>query len=142
MVKNDASPKLRFTFKKEERLSSKKIIDELFMKGSSFYLYPFKVQYLPEVYNAVNPVQILVAVPSKSFPHAVDRNRIKRLIRETYRLNKNDLYDAFKHQQKKLLIALIYTAKKIEPFDLVNEKMISILNRLSKDNAAAKENIK
>lgn len=142
MVNNDASPKTRFTFKKEERLSSKKLIDELFRSGSSFYLYPFKVQFLPALDAGMNTVQILVAVPSKNFPHAVDRNRIKRLTREAYRLNKNGFNNSLKQQQKRLLVAFIYTAKKTEPFVLVNEKMILILKRLSEDHATAEKNIK
>lgn len=140
MVKDDASFKLRFTFKKEERLSSKKLIDELFNNGSSFYLYPFKVQYLLTSAAVASPVQVLTAVPNKNFPRAVDRNRLKRITREAFRLNKNWFYDSLNLKHKKLLIAFIYTGKKREPFTLVHEKMISILKRLSQSNATAEKN--
>ena len=78
----------KFTFKKSERLSQKKSIQELFDKGSSFYLYPFKVFFIP---SEAPDHQILISVPKNIFKRAVDRNTIKRRIREGYRLNKSKL---------------------------------------------------
>jgi len=122
----------RFTFKKEERLSKKKLIDELFEKGSSFYLAPFKVWIaplnLPEGETA--PAQVLISVSSKNFPRAVDRNKIKRLTREAYRLNKHALYDELNKREKKLLLAFIYSAKKIESFSLIEEKVVASLQKI------------
>lgn len=137
MVKDETSFRPRLTFSKEERLSGKKLIDELFRNGSFFYLYPFKVQFLEYKGNASNPVQVLMAVPSRSFPLAVDRNLIKRRMREAYRLNKQELYDSLARQQKKKLVALIYTARKSETFDLITRKMNIILKRIAEHDAPA-----
>jgi ribonuclease P protein component len=120
----------RFTFKKEERLSRKKLIDELFNSGSAFYLQPLKILILLKNFESDFPVQVLITVSSKNFPRAVDRNTIKRLIRESYRLNKHILYDDLKSKNKKLLIAIIYSSKKIESFSLIEEKVVASLQKI------------
>jgi len=104
------------TFKKSVRLSSEKRIQELFKKGSSFYLYPFKVVFLPSQETAAS--QILISVPVRSFKKAVDRNKVKRRIREGYRLQKQNL-----PQSAKFLIAYIYTAKEIHPSKFIHDKL-------------------
>lgn len=122
----------RHTFSKEERLSGKKKIDELFSSGSSFYLQPFKVITVTSTSadEKSAPAQVLITVSSKNFPRAFDRNRIKRLMREAYRLNKQLLYDELKKQQKTMLLGLVYTSKKIEPFSLIQEKVIASLQKV------------
>ncbi len=80
---------VKFTFKKSERLSSKKDIQELFNNGSSFYLYPFKVITLPADTSKLH--QVLFSVPKRLFKRAVDRNLLKRRMREAYRLNNSEL---------------------------------------------------
>ena len=129
-MKQKSSVNLRFTFKKEERLSSKKLIDELFNSGSSFYLQPLKVLLLEKKIESTFPAQILITVSAKNFPSAVDRNKIKRLIRESFRLNKHLLYDGLNFKNKKLLIAIIYSSKKIEPFSLIEEKVVASLQKI------------
>lgn len=114
----------KFTFKKEERLFKEKIIQELFDKGSSFYLYPFKVFFLPNRDRQYPYHQILISVSKKNFKNAVDRNLIKRRIREGYRLNKNQLGD-----QNKLVIAYIYSAKEILPSAQIHERLVKTFKR-------------
>jgi|SRR5688572_18852415 ribonuclease P protein component len=114
----------KFTFKKEERLSKEKIIQELFDKGSSFYLYPFKVFFLPNRDSEYPYHQILISVSKKNFKKAVDRNLIKRRIREGYRLNKNLL-----GYQNKLVIAYIYSAKEILPSVQIHERLVKTFKR-------------
>ncbi|UII21974.1 ribonuclease P protein component [Fulvivirga ligni] len=113
------------SFGKSERLSRKKHIQGLFSKGSSFYLYPFKVFYMAE--EDIDSHQVLVAVSKKSFKRAVDRNKIKRRVRESYRLNKE-------HYQCpcNLQIAYIYTAKEILPYQTIEKKLISVGQRLNR----------
>jgi len=114
----------KFTFKKEERLSKTKIIQELFDKGSSFYLYPFKVFFMENPDTAPPVHQILISVSKKNFKKAVDRNLIKRRIREAYRLNKNLLVD-----RNKLCIAYIYSVKEILPSAQIHERLVKTFKR-------------
>jgi ribonuclease P protein component len=113
-----------FTFQKAERLSKEKNIQELFSKGSSFYLYPFKILLLPNPDQNHPCNQVLISVPARNFKRAVDRNLIKRRIREAYRLNKGAL-----NGTQKLLIAYIYTAKEILTFQEIQEKLIKAFKR-------------
>ncbi|MEX2234760.1 MAG: ribonuclease P protein component [Cyclobacteriaceae bacterium] len=114
----------QFTFRKEERLHKEKLIQELFETGSSFYLYPFKVlsKRNPDAAFAVH--QVMISVSRKHFKNAVDRNLIKRRIRESFRLNKNLL-----PVTHKLLIVYIYTAKEILTFAQIQDRLIKTLNR-------------
>ncbi|MBX7109944.1 MAG: ribonuclease P protein component [Chitinophagales bacterium] len=141
-MKHNASNPLRFTFKREERLSGKKLIDELFNNGSSFFLYPFKVHLFLKSAPAPGSVQVLMAVSSRNFPRSVDRNRLKRMMRECYRLNKNVLLEQINPEPKKLLLAFVYAAKVMEPYELINEKMNAIIHRLLQNNAGAEKHIK
>lgn len=87
-------------------------------------------------------VKVLLAVSSKNFPHAVDRNRLKRMMREGYRRNKHGLIARTHQWQKNLLLALIYTGKKMESYELIHQKMIAILHRLAQTNVSAEKDIK
>lgn len=115
----------KFTFKREERLSKEKVIQELFDKGSSFYLYPFKVYFMQNPDPGFPVHQVLISVSKKNFKRAVDRNLIKRRIRESYRLNKNLLAD-----RNKLLIAYIYSVKEILPSAQIQERLVRTFKRL------------
>tara|TARA_R110000850_G_scaffold99019_1_gene205284 strand:+ start:448 stop:834 length:387 start_codon:yes stop_codon:yes gene_type:complete len=125
---------LTYNFPKEERLHSKKLIQELFEKGSSFYLYPFKVMCLPyEVEPTEKPVnQFLVSVAKRKFKKAVDRNLIKRRIKEAYRLNKNLLLKIENQPTSSLLIGLIYTGKEIHDSKMLDFRMKKVLSQLLK----------
>lgn len=113
-----------FSFPKSERLYKKKDIQELFDKGSSFYLYPFRVIVQRQPEQDTN--QVLFSVSKKNFKKAVDRNLIKRRMREAYRLNKAALPET-----SKLQMAYIYTAKDILLFDQIRDKMIATFKRLA-----------
>jgi ribonuclease P protein component len=113
-----------YSFRKEERLNKEKHIQELFKRGSSFYLYPFKVQTLPGIDKDFH--QILISVSVRNFKRAVDRNLIKRRIREAYRLNKGRISG-----EPKLMIAYIYTAKEIMTFEQIQEKLVNTFKRLN-----------
>ena len=111
-------------FSKKERLSNKKIIQELFDKGSSFYLYPFKVYTLRNSDPEFPFHQVLFSVSKKNFKRAVDRNLIKRRMREAFRLNKNTIAASCKLQ-----IAYIYSAKEILTFAQLEERLVKTFNR-------------
>jgi len=120
-----------YTFKKEERLCNKGLIDGLFHNGSSFLCYPFKVSWLLNAGPQPACAQVLFAVSKRRFKKAVDRNLIKRRMREAYRLNKQEqLYTALIAADKKIILSLGYIGKGIEPYDLVEKKMLKLLSQL------------
>ena len=103
-----------FSLCKDERLYLREAISDLFAKGSSFTVFPYRVMYhvLTEDDPQVARVAIMTIAPKKKFKHAVDRNHVKRLTREAYRINKLPLIEAFANAQKKLQIAFIYSDNK------------------------------
>lgn len=124
---------MRPTFRKAERLSSKKIIDRLFKKGSSetgsVFSYPFRVLVLRDEENADQLPAVLISVSKRSFKKAVDRNLIKRRIREAYRLNKHLLFEG-EMPNPPAYLAFVYVAKEILPFDQLEKKMKFVLRQV------------
>ena len=121
-----------YTFIKEERLCNKKLIDELFHNGSSFLCYPFKVSWLIVDEPLLFPAQVLFSVSKKRFKRAVDRNLIKRRIREAYRLYKQQyLYTGLQDGEKKIIFSVGFIGKEISTYELIDKKMLKLLNELS-----------
>ena len=118
------------TFKKEERLTNKKTFDLLFNKGSSISVPPFRLIWIEDRTNSSSPVQLGISVPKRSFAKAVDRNKIKRRIREAYRKNKHLLYEIVKKGNHTIALMIIYTAKDQLPYDEIEKKMIVSLHKL------------
>ncbi|MBW4889297.1 ribonuclease P protein component [Mucilaginibacter sp. HMF5004] len=113
-----------YTFKKEERLCNKRLIDSLFHSGSSFLCYPFKVSWLAAPDSQTVTAQVLFAVAKKRYKHAVDRNLIKRRMREAYRLAKQEhLYNHLIAINKPIILSLAYIGKEIEDYALMEKKM-------------------
>ncbi len=125
------------TFTKEERLSSRKLIEQVAKEGKSFLVHPFKVITLETELESKFPAQVMMSVAKKRFPRAVDRNRIKRLMREAYRKNKHTLYNSLAEQNKKLALMLIYIGAELPEYKLTEDKIILILQRLSKYEGSA-----
>ncbi|HEX8378266.1 MAG TPA: ribonuclease P protein component [Pedobacter sp.] len=125
-----------YTFRKEERLCSKKLLDELFHKGSSFLVYPFRVVSLPQALTVDTPSQVVIAVSKRKFKRAVDRNLIKRRVREAYRLNKEELlYSFLKENQLQLLISIHYIGKEIPEYQFVDKKLKQAIKKLTESYA-------
>ena len=113
-----------YTFKKEERLCSKRLLEKLFHNGSSFLLYPYRIVWLAEKLPAEVPVQVVINVPKRRFKKAVDRNLIKRRIREIYRLNKSEqLYSYFSGSEIQLLVGIHYVGKDIPDYGFMDKKL-------------------
>jgi ribonuclease P protein component len=125
-----------YTLKKEERLCNKKLIDELFHNGSSFLCYPFKASWMFADAAQPFPAQVLFSVSKKRFKRAVDRNRIKRISRETYRLNKQAyLYDQLNGVERKITISIAYIGKELPEYRFSEKKMIKLLKQLCAEAA-------
>ena len=119
-----------FSFRKDEFLRKKKLIDRLFAEGTSFFIYPFRIFWLPTPLETNFPAQILISVTKRVFKKAVDRNRIKRQIREIYRINKHQLYEHFDKTQNQGVIAIIYTANVHLPSEEMEVKIKAVIKRL------------
>jgi ribonuclease P protein component len=91
-------------------------MEELFKKGKHANASPLKAVYLPFGLIHDYPVQVMFVVPKKLFKRANDRNKLKRRMREAYRLQKSSLYERLKASEKKFILALIYTAKEAEDY--------------------------
>lgn len=122
-----------FTFGKEEKLKSKKQIEQLFAEGKIVKDFPILMKFLKTDVNDF-PIKVAFSVPKKNFKLAVDRNRIKRLLRETYRLNKHMLLN---NVADKYVVMFIYTDKKEWSYTELEEKMIAVLNKFIKKQKTA-----
>lgn len=121
------------SFNKEERLCNVKLIDRLYNNGSSFLVYPFRILWLPIDTEAPFPVQILISVPKKKFKKAVDRNLLKRRIREIYRLNKSaDLYPFLNQRSQRIILGVNYIGNEIAEYASLEKKFINAIQRLKK----------
>lgn len=118
-----------FKFSKKERICKRSDFQLLSTQDTSFYTYPFRCLYLARPANECI-VKLGITVPKKNIKLAFRRNRIKRMIRETYRLNKATLYTTIENQAMELLIFLIYTEKKEIPFGVLNKQLNLLLNKL------------
>ena len=122
------------TFRKQERIVSHQLIETLFEKGDSQTLaaYPLRAVFLQtERQQGHAPIQILISVPKKRFKHAVDRNRVKRQVREAYRHHKQLISDIVS-DDKELLIAFIWLSDSHCPSIEVEKRMVSLLQRIAK----------
>ncbi len=120
----------RNTFSKKEKLKSKKAIDLLFSKGKGINAYPIRAMVLPkcEVDDVV--LSAGFSVPKRNIKLAVNRNVIKRRMREAYRLNNKALKLWLTENEKGIDLMLIYTAKQIHSYQEIEEKIKVILTRL------------
>jgi ribonuclease P protein component len=119
-------------FKKEERLCSKKSLDLLFKKGSSFLLYPFRLTYLKVTEPHEYPAQVVINVAKKRYKHAVDRNLIKRRTREAYRLQKEILlYPSLTNSDELLLLSIQFIGKEKYEYSFFEKKLALSFKKLT-----------
>ena len=120
----------RYFLKKENRLKSRKAIDLLFAKGKSFSNFPFRICW--QVVVDDTGLKAGFTASSKHFKKATDRNRIKRLIREAYRLQKNSLEETLSVKNKSIHLFFIYTGKEVPTYEFIFEKTGTVLKRIIK----------
>lgn len=120
----------RFTLGKNERLKSRKSIERLFSEGKKVQNGPFRLLYIHSPVAGTAALRMAASVSSKHFKKATDRNRIKRLMREAWRLQKNGLFQALQEQSGQLDVFIIYTDKELPPWDLVRSKTGQLIQQL------------
>ncbi|MBL7733996.1 MAG: ribonuclease P protein component [Chitinophagaceae bacterium] len=123
--------KTSFTLGKKERLKSRKLIEQLFKEGKTFTVFPFRVYYLTRPLSDVF-LQAGFTVSARKFKKAVDRNRIKRQMREAYRLQKHLLELNLKNKQRCLSLFFLYTGSELPDSSLAQEKMALTLKKIIK----------
>lgn len=122
----------QFTFGKNERLKSRKSIEQLFSEGKKIMVAPYRVLYCLTSAATKSSLLFAAGVSAKNFKKSVDRNRIKRLTREAWRLQKNDLAAIITSKNIQLNVFLIYTGRELPEYDEIFKKMTVVLQKLEK----------
>jgi ribonuclease P protein component len=118
------------SFPKREHLCGEIRINKLFAEGKAFIVYPLRVVYVFRNNNEDPTAQILFSAPKKKFKRAVKRNRLKRLMRESYRLNKNSFTTVLTEKNLSIEMAVAYLSDELVGFDEMQEKMKTVLSRI------------
>lgn len=121
-----------FSYNKFEKLKSRKQIELLFAQGKSISSFPVKVFYLPVDNSPLHPVQVGVGVSARNFKKAVDRNTIKRRLREAYRLHKLPLHEHLMAQQKSVAVFILWIDKQLPTTEALQDLMPAVLEKLIK----------
>ena len=131
----------KFTFKKTERLKSAKAIAGLFKAGQSFGVYPLRLVWMKvEEPKSDSPVQFTVSVAKKNFKPAVARNRIKRKVREAWRMQKKRLYRKLEGASGQLAFMVLYTAREDLPYQQIEKAMQTMIHIFIKKNISTTDN--
>lgn len=123
----------RFTLSKEERICSKKLINELFTgNGRSMTAFPLRVVFMKRTIVDDQPrAAMLVSVPKRYFKHAVDRNRVKRQVREAFRRNKSMITQNLTDDHEAVAMAFVWLTNEKYPSSEVENRMVRLLTRIS-----------
>ena len=121
-----------FTFKKEERLCSRQLIDRLYAEGHRLMAFPYSVQWMA----VEGPCQVMIVAPKRKFHHAVDRNRVRRLTRECYRLRKPAFYTFLQEHGVSIVFSMVYIHNEIMTYGQLGKKMDKLLESLEKEIVA------
>lgn len=126
---------MRYTLGKDEKLKSKILIERLFAEGNYVKSFPLRLIYLKTNNTSKFPIQVGFSVPKRNVKLAVDRNRIKRLMREVYRKSKFNFSDEISDQYVFMVIYMAKEEIKYKELELVLEKLISkFLKKIKKDD--------
>lgn len=127
-----------FTFHRDERLKSRNVIGRMFGAGQSFGQYPLRLVWLPlEGPQGPYPVRVAFSVPKKKFKRAVQRNRIRRKLREAWRLNKHRLYQALEGEPVQYAFMIIYVGGEALPYAEIEQAIRQMIRRFLKKRGTA-----
>lgn len=123
------------SFTRPERLKSRKAISSLFRGGHSFVAYPLRVVWKESspYLAAMSRVQVLISVPKRNFKTAVARNRLKRQIREAYRLQKQEFYDKIEASDLHISLMVSYIAKEAVPYAEIEAGVRKLIRKFPGD---------
>lgn len=126
------NPPIRYTFSKDEKLCYQKSIDRLFAQGKSYISYPLRIVYFVEEETEADKqfAQVLISVPKRKFKRANKRNRIKRLVREAYRLNKQEYIHLLQEKGLRLDIAFLYLKDVLPTYTEIEKSILKAVSTL------------
>lgn len=119
----------KFTYSRSEKLKSRKLLNQVFAEGKSLNVFPLKITFTSKDIETIPSAKVGVGASSRYFKKAVDRNRVKRLLREAYRLHKNQLLGCLP-EKKQVNVFILFIGKDIADTALIAEKMPTILQKL------------
>ena len=125
-------PKNELTFAKAEHLKSKKVMEDVFENGKTLKKFPFVLKYMKCDFEKGASVQIVISVPKRKIKKATGRNRVRRQIKEVYRLNKKELLEIVNQQGENLALFLIYTGEEKVEYTFIDSKLKLLLQDLNK----------
>lgn len=121
---------MKNTFPKEEKLKSRKMIGKIFSEGFVVKSYPIRIQFIFHDFDESPNCQVGVSVPKRNFKSAVDRNRLKRQIREAYRLNKSILIEKLNAKNKKISLMIIFSGRDFLPYKTIEAHLIKTMDNI------------
>lgn len=128
----------RFRFTKEERVTGERRIENLFTRGCSFMAYPFRVVFLETEDTQTAPLSVLISIPKKRLKAAVGRNRMKRLFREAYRLNKHLFISTTRPRSVHMEVAFIYVKDELSDYATVEKGVLKAMRELNQQRKKEK----
>ena len=127
----------RNTFPLKEHLKSKKVIEQVYANGASVTSFPLRAVFIEQPVEAQEPTAaILINVAKKRFRHAVDRNLVKRRIREAYRTTKHKFVESLETENKKMAVAILYIDTRHNSTEFIKKKMGKLLDSILTKNSA------
>ena len=124
-------PLKQYTLAGAERLKSRKQIDLVFKEGARINIFPLRVSFILEK-GTGDALQFGVGVSAKSFKKAVDRNRVKRLARESWRVQKNDLRQMLTDNNLRMVVFAVYTGKELPVYETIYQATAGVIEKLSR----------
>lgn len=120
-----------FSLSQQERLKSRKQIETLFLQGEAFFVFPYRVRYMLNRQQPETGIRFGVSIPKRNFKKAVDRNRLKRLTRETYRLQKHKLEKVNNTPGACLHLMFYFSHKEMLTYTEIEKGMSAALKKMA-----------